>query len=77
MELLGEWVIWNLVLVYLETVLLSVQYRCSVCAKRIIGSEFVLDAPTILLGDEAQVEACLSPFGDSGNLDARKVRDLY
>jgi hypothetical protein len=30
----------------------------------------------ILLGDEAQVEACLSPFGDSGNLDARKVRCL-
>jgi hypothetical protein len=30
----------------------------------------------ILLGDEAQVEACLSPFGDSGNLDTRKVGDL-
>jgi hypothetical protein len=30
----------------------------------------------ILLGDKAQVEACLSLFGDSGNLDARKVRDL-
>jgi hypothetical protein len=27
MELLGEWVMWNLVLVCLETVLLSVQYR--------------------------------------------------
>jgi hypothetical protein len=27
--------------------------------------------PMILLGDEAQVEACLSPFGDSANLDAR------
>jgi hypothetical protein len=27
--------------------------------------------PTILLGDEAQVEACLSPFGDSADLDAR------
>jgi hypothetical protein len=26
--------------------------------------------PMILLGDEAQVEACLSPFGDSANLDA-------
>jgi hypothetical protein len=30
----------------------------------------------ILLGDKAQVEACLSLFGDSGNLDARKVHDL-
>jgi hypothetical protein len=27
--------------------------------------------PMILLGDEAQVEACLSSFGDSGNLDVR------
>ena len=24
----------------------------------------------VLLGDEAQVEACFSPFGDSANLDA-------
>jgi hypothetical protein len=30
----------------------------------------------ILLGDEAQVEACLSPFGDSANLDARYVCGL-
>ena len=25
------------------------------------------------LGDEAQVEACFGPFGDSANLDARLV----
>jgi hypothetical protein len=25
----------------------------------------------VLLGDEAQVEACFGPFGDSANLDAR------
>jgi hypothetical protein len=30
----------------------------------------------ILLGDESQVEACLSPFGDSGTVDARKVHGL-
>jgi hypothetical protein len=30
----------------------------------------------ILLGDKAQVEACLSPFGDSSNLDATKVSGL-
>jgi hypothetical protein len=45
MELLGEWVMWNLVSVHLETVSVSVQYRCTVCAKRTIGSEIVLDAP--------------------------------
>jgi hypothetical protein len=71
MELLGVSVMWNLVSVRLEIVLVSVQYRCTVCAKHTIGSEIVLDAPKILLGDEAQVEACLSLFRDSGNLDAR------
>ena len=30
----------------------------------------------VLLGDEAQVEACFSPFGDSANLDARYVQAL-
>jgi hypothetical protein len=35
----------NLVLVYLEKVLLSVQDRCAVCAKRTIGLVIVLDAP--------------------------------
>jgi hypothetical protein len=38
MEVLGEWVMWNLVSVRLETVLVSVQDRCTVCAKRAIGS---------------------------------------
>jgi hypothetical protein len=45
MELLGAWVVWNLVLVHLEIVLVSVQDRCTVCAKHIVGSEIVLDAP--------------------------------
>ena len=35
----------NLILVYLEMVLVSVQDRCTVCAKQTIGSETVLDAP--------------------------------
>jgi hypothetical protein len=30
----------------------------------------------VLRGDEAQVEARFSPFGDSGNLDARWVHCL-
>jgi hypothetical protein len=36
---------WNLILVYFEIVLVSVQYRCTVCTERMIGSEIVLDAP--------------------------------
>ena len=57
--------------VCLQTVLVSVQDRCMVCAKRTTGSETVLDAPMVLLGDEAQVEARFGPFGDSANLDSR------
>ena len=40
-------------------------------ARRTIGSEVVLDAPNVPLGDEAQVEAYFGPFKDSANLDAR------
>jgi hypothetical protein len=41
----AEWVMWNLVLVPLEMMLVSVQYRCMVCAERTIGSKIILDAP--------------------------------
>jgi hypothetical protein len=39
------WVLWNLVLVHLEIVLVSVQDRCLFCAKHTVGSEIILDAP--------------------------------
>jgi hypothetical protein len=44
MEVLDEWVMWNLVLVRLEIVLVLVQYRCTVCTECTIGSEIILDA---------------------------------
>ena len=65
------WVLWNPVSDRLEIVLVSVQDRCTVCAKRTIGLDIVFNAPMVLLGDEAQVEARFSPFGDSANLYAR------
>ena len=65
------WVLLNPVSDRLETVLVSVEDRCTVCVKRCIGSDFIFNAPMLLLGDEAQVEATFSPFGDSANLDAR------
>jgi hypothetical protein len=52
-------------------VLVSVQDRCTVCAKHTIGSEIVVDAPDVLLGDEAQAKAHFGPFGDCDNLNAR------
>ena len=45
MECLGDGDMWNLVSICLEIVLVSVQVRCMVCAKRTIGSAFVLDVP--------------------------------
>ena len=66
----------NHVSVRLEMVLVSVQDRCMVCAKCTIGSETVLDAPMVLLGDEAQVQAHFGVFRDSASLDARLVRGL-
>ena len=64
-------VLSNHVLVRLEMVLESGQDRCMVCAKRTIGSETVLDAPMVLLGDEAHVHARFGLFRDSTSLDAR------
>ena len=69
-------VLWELVSFRLEIVLESVQDRCTVCAKRTIGLDIVFNAPMVLLGDEAQLEARFSPCGDSANLDARYVRGL-
>jgi hypothetical protein len=37
-----------------ETVFLSVQDRCTVCAKRTNGSEIILDAPDGTPHDEAE-----------------------
>ena len=62
---------WNLTSSHLETVLVSVQDRCMVCARHTIGSEIVLDALMVPLGDEAQVEARFGPFGDSANVVAK------
>ena len=45
MELLSEWVMSNLVLIRLDMVFVSVQDRCTVCAKHIMGIEIILDAP--------------------------------
>ena len=65
------WVKWRLVSVHLVIVLTSTQDRCTVCTKRIIGSEISLDGPDGTLGDVGEVEARFGPHGDSVNLDAR------
>jgi hypothetical protein len=64
------WAMSNLVLVPLEMVLVSVQDRCTFCAKRTLGLGIILDAP-VLLGDEALVELISEPLDYNVNLDAR------
>ena len=64
-------VMLNHVSVRLGMVLVLVQDRCMVCTKHTIGPETVLDAPMVLLCDEAQVQARFSLFRDSTSLYAR------
>ena len=71
MELLGDVGLVESCFGPLKIVLVSVEDTCTVCAKRTMGSDIVFNALMVLLGDEAQVEAPFSPFGDSANLDAR------
>ena len=61
----------NHVSVRLEMVLVSVQDRCMVCAKRTIGPETILDATMVLQGDEAQVQAHFGLFRENTSLDTR------
>ena len=65
------WVMWNLVSICLEIVLVLVQDRCAVYARRTMGSKIVLDTMMVLLCIEAQVDARFGLFGDSAKLDAR------
>ena len=67
---------WNLILVRLEIVLLSVQDWYMVCTKRTIDSEIIWTHPMVPLGDEALVDAHFGLFRDSTNLDATKVHRL-
>ena len=54
---------WNLTSFHLEIVLVSVQDRCMVCARRTIGSDKLFWTHLMVpLGDEAQVEAYFGPL---------------
>ena len=65
------WVMSNLVSIRLETVLVSLQDRCTDCAKHTMAQKSFWMHQMVLLGDDAQVEARFGPFGDSVNLDSR------
>jgi hypothetical protein len=77
---------WKLVLVHLETVLVSAQDRCTVCSECTIGLEIIFFLNTAwksfwmhlmeLLGDVGQVDAHFGLFGDSVNLGTKLVQGL-
>jgi hypothetical protein len=62
---------WKLVSVRLDTVLILIQDRCTVCTERTVSSEIILDALMDLLGDVGHVESRFGPFVDSVSLGAR------
>jgi hypothetical protein len=62
------WLKWKLVLVFLETVLILMQYRSMVCIEHTIVSEIILDAPK---GTPGHVESRFGPFGDGVSVGAR------
>ena len=61
----------NHVSVCLEVVLVSVQDRCTVCAKHTTAQKIILDAPDGTPRRRGSSEARFGPFGDSANLDSR------
>ena len=65
------WVMWNLILVYFETVFALVPYSCMVCVERTVGSEIILDAPDGTLGGVDHLESRFFPFGDSVSVGER------
>jgi hypothetical protein len=62
---------WNLVSVRLDTGLILIQDRCTVCTECTVSSEIILDALMDLLGDVGHVESLFGPFIDSVSLGAR------
>ena len=62
---------WNLVSIRLEIVLVLVQDRCMVYARRTTVSKIILDTMMELLCIKAQLDARFGLFGDSAKLDAR------
>jgi hypothetical protein len=62
---------WNLVSIHSGMVFVSEKHRCMVCAKPIIGSKIVLDAPDGIQYDVGRGESCFGLFGDCVSVSAR------
>jgi hypothetical protein len=71
---LVTWVMWNLVLVHLETVLVS-KCRCKICSRFAPNVPQAQKSfwrhPMELLGEMCHVESRFGPFGDNVSVGAR------
>ena len=76
MELLGYMGHVESRLVRLETVLVLLQDRCMVFAKRTIGSDIILDAPGGTPRWRGSCGISFGPFEDGVSVDIRKVHGL-
>jgi hypothetical protein len=65
------WIMWNLILVCLETVLVSVQDRCMIYAKHTIVLEIILDTPNGTPRCHGSCESRFGPFGNYVGVGAR------
>jgi hypothetical protein len=63
--------------VCLETVLVSVQDRCTVCSKHTTAQKSFGMHPMELLDDVHHVESRFGLFGDTFSVGARLVHDLH
>jgi hypothetical protein len=70
------WVVWNLVLVRLEIVLVSVQDGCTVKPNVPLAWKSIWTHMMELLGDVGHVESRFGPFGDGVSAGARLVHGL-
>ena len=71
MELLGDVGHVESRSVCLETVLVLMEDRCTVCAKRTIGSDIIFDAPDGTPRRRVSCGISFSPYGDGVSVDLR------
>ena len=76
MELLGDMGKVEAHFFCVQTVLISAQDSCMVCAKCTTGMKIVLGVPDGTLGVVGQVEARFNPSANSVTLDARYMYGL-
>jgi hypothetical protein len=62
---------WNLVSIHLDTVLVQCKIGARFAPNVPKAQKSFWTHPMVLLGDEAQVDACFGLFEDSAFLDAR------